>query len=258
MRMFHRCTSVVAAWACFLCLCLWSQGRANAKDAPSFTVGMTVAAKWSGEQYYLAVIKTAKDDKFDVEYADGTKGAVTSAEMKVIPATLTLAKGDKVLAVWSGAKFYPGTVEEAKATGALVKWDDGSAPSEVAFGKIMKPANADANGAASAVVGSFAVGATAAAKWTDGKYYLAVIKAVNGDKYDVDYADGTKGTVTPADMKIIPSTLTLSKGDKVLAVWSTSGRFYTGIVEEVKATGARIKWDDGTAPSEAPFGKIIK
>ena len=90
---------------------------------------MTVAAKWSGEQYYLAVIKAA----------NGTKGAVTSAEMKIIPAKLTLVKGDKVLAVWSaGGRFYTGIVEEPTATGARIKGDDGSAPSEVPFGRIIK------------------------------------------------------------------------------------------------------------------------
>lgn len=106
--------------------------------APTFKVGMTVAAKYYDNDYYLAEIKAINNDKYDVAYADGDKASVYASDLKEIPAKLTLATGDKVLAVWQKAKFYPGTVQEVKASGAVIKWDDGSAPSEVAFGKIIK------------------------------------------------------------------------------------------------------------------------
>lgn len=106
--------------------------------APTFSVGMTVAAKWKDNYYYLAEIKAVNSDKFDVAYADGDKATVPSGDLKEIPAKLTLKTGDKVLAVWDKSRFYPGTVQEVKAGGAVIKWDDGSSPSEVAFGKIIK------------------------------------------------------------------------------------------------------------------------
>jgi len=110
----------------------------NAGTAPNFTVGKTVAAKWSDDNYYLAKIKAVTDGKYEIDYEDGSQGTVSEEEMKEIPAKPVLNVGDKVLAVWSGGKFYSGTVEEVKAKGAIVKWDDGSEPSMVEFGKIIK------------------------------------------------------------------------------------------------------------------------
>lgn len=103
-----------------------------------FSEGMTIAAKWSDNNYYLAVISKIENDIVNVNYTDGTEGSVTKSDLKVIPTTLNLNIGDKVLAVWAGSRFYPGTVEQVTTTGALVKWDDGSAPSEVLFGQIIK------------------------------------------------------------------------------------------------------------------------
>jgi hypothetical protein len=110
----------------------------NCEAASKLAKGMTVAAKWTDDNYYLAKIKAVNGDKYDVDYADGTKGTVTADQIKEIPAKPKLVKGDKVLAVWAGAKFYSGTVEEVKPNGAIVKWDDGSSPSLVTFGKIIK------------------------------------------------------------------------------------------------------------------------
>jgi len=98
---------------------------------------------------------------------------------------------------------------------------------------------------------------TVAAKWTDGNYYLATIKNINGDKYDVFYADNTNGTVTEADMKVIPAKLELKAGDKVWAVWGPA-KFYSAVVKEVKSSSALVAWDDGSSPEEVPFGKIMK
>lgn len=219
---------------------------------PTFSVGMTVAAKWKDNNYYLAEIKAVNNDKYDVAYADGDKGTVSADDMKEVPAKPTLKTGDKVLAVWTTAKFYSATVQEVKASSAVIKWDDGTAPSEVAFGKII-PMPAETTTQAS----NYKVGMKVAAKWKDNNYYLAEIKAVNNDKYDVAYADGDKGTVSADDIKEVPAKPTLKTGDKVLAVWTTA-KFYSGTVKEVKANGAVIKWDDGTAPSEVAFGKIVK
>ena len=55
-----------------------------------------------------------------------------------VAAKWTLKAGNKVLAVWAGSKFYSGTIKEIKENGAVITWDDGTADSEVAFGKILK------------------------------------------------------------------------------------------------------------------------
>jgi hypothetical protein len=58
---------------------------------------------------------------------------------------------------------------------------------------------------AAAVAGSaFEVGQSVAARWSDGNMYLAVIRAIVGDNYKVDYADGDKGGVTADQIRRIP------------------------------------------------------
>ncbi len=103
----------------------------------------------------------------------------------------------------------------------------------------------------------WAAGMKVAAPWTDGNYYLAVIRSLNGDMADVDYADGTSGTVESSTLREIPARPKLSAGYPVLAVWSTGARFYGGVVLQVKPKGAVIQWDDGSEPSLVVFGKII-
>ena len=52
----------------------------------------------------------------------------------------TYAVGDKVMAVWASGKFYAGTVTAVKpGEFYTVKWDDGSAPTDVEAMKIFKP-----------------------------------------------------------------------------------------------------------------------
>ena len=115
-----------------------TEPKDSTPKAPTFSVGMTVAAKWADNNFYLAEIKAINNDKYDVAYADGDKYTVSVGDLKEIPPKPALKTGDKVLAVWDKARFYSGTVQEVKADGVLVKWDDGSTPSEVAFGKIIK------------------------------------------------------------------------------------------------------------------------
>ena len=103
-----------------------------------FSKGTTVAAKWSDNNYYLATISEIKDGKYSVDYADGTKGEVTEDDLKALTPKEEIKAGDKVLAVWAGAKFYSGKILELNEKNALIMWDDGSAQSEVDINKILK------------------------------------------------------------------------------------------------------------------------
>jgi len=123
----------------FLLFFTFSCKKDNVKvTKKAFDVGSTVAAKWSDGNYYLAVISSISGESYNVNYADGTTGSVTTADILAIPSTTNFSVGDKVIAVWSSARFYPGTIEQLTKGGAMVKWDDGSAASEVAFGQIIK------------------------------------------------------------------------------------------------------------------------
>lgn len=102
-------------------------------------VGSNVAATW-GESWYLAKVTAINTEKgeYDVTYADNTTGAVDTNNIKLIPDNAKFRVGDKVLAAWSGARLYAGTVNEIKDDGYMVKWDDGSDPTMVANGKLLK------------------------------------------------------------------------------------------------------------------------
>lgn len=110
----------------------------SCKSEPQFKVGMSVAAKWADSNYYLATISAINGEKYSIDYADGTKGEAFLADLKAFTEKENLKSGDKVLAVWAGAKLYSGTLKDLKETGAMVVWDDGSAPCEVVYGKILK------------------------------------------------------------------------------------------------------------------------
>lgn len=103
---------------------------------------------------------------------------------------------------------------------------------------------------------AFTAGQTVAAKWTDGKLYLASVTAVDGKNVTVTYADdGSSGKVPATDVRAIPDT-TFAIGDRVLAVYS-GGRLYAGEVTKVEGTTYTVKWDDGSQPSTVEAGKII-
>lgn len=116
-----------------LCICLGlvcALGACSSKDGDSIKVGKRVAAMF-GSSWYLAKVTKINGDKYDVHYDDGTDGTVEKTGIKVIPVDPKLKVGDKVMAVWGSAKFYDGEIQEVKDTGFVIKWSDGSAPSEV-------------------------------------------------------------------------------------------------------------------------------
>ena len=110
-----------------------------AQFAVAAQAGDTCAVKWTGDSWYLATIVSAVDNNYTVAYADGDKkSGVKNTEIKHIPKNPKFDVGAKVMAVWSGAKLYSGKVVEVGDKKWKVKWDDGSAPSWVDAGKILK------------------------------------------------------------------------------------------------------------------------
>lgn len=108
-----------------------------ATSGAAFAAGQSVAAKWGESSLYLATVTLVEGDNVTVTYTDdGSSGTVPAADVRAIPET-AFAVGDRVLAVWSGGRFYPGEVTKVEGTTYTVKWDDGSDPSTVAAGKII-------------------------------------------------------------------------------------------------------------------------
>lgn len=102
-----------------------------------FTVNQTVAATWTDGNLYLAKVTAAKDGQITVQYADdNSTRTIPESDARAIPAR-QWAVGDRVLAVWSAGRFYKGVITKAAADSCEVKWDDGSAPSQVAVDRII-------------------------------------------------------------------------------------------------------------------------
>jgi hypothetical protein len=106
-------------------------------SAAPFSTGQSVAARWGEASLYLATVTAVGGANVTVTYTDdGSSGTVPATDVRAIPDT-AFAVGDRVLAVWSGGRFYPGEVSKVDGTTYTVKWDDGSDPSTVEAGKII-------------------------------------------------------------------------------------------------------------------------
>jgi len=104
----------------------------------------------------------------------------------------------------------------------------------------------------------YKIGTHVAAKWSDGNYWGATIIGNANGKYQMKFDDGTSNEVSASEIKMITPKGDIKTGDKVLAVWVTNGRMYNGVVQEVQADGAIVKWDDGSTPSFVSFDNITK
>ena len=102
---------------------------------PGHEAGEPVAAKWS-TLWYGATVIGPDGDKYVVKYSDGTLGTVAAADIRPLLPRHEVTVGRHVIAKWQTASWYPGTVLAVDATGATIKWDDGSSPSHAAFGSI--------------------------------------------------------------------------------------------------------------------------
>ena len=98
--------------------------------------GMRVAAKYQSF-YYAGTLGDSVGKDYLVKWDDGTKGDVACAD--ILPISSGQIKvGSRVMAVWSkNGRMYDGTVTARKDGSFTVKWDDGSAPSDVAEDNIV-------------------------------------------------------------------------------------------------------------------------
>ena len=225
-------------------------------EESAFKEGDTVAAPWGGGQYH-GTVKAVDGETVSVLYTDdGVTRDVKAKDLTLIKEK-TWKAGDRVLAVWSSGKFYEGTIEEDKGDSVyIVKWDDGSEPSEVKADKIIALSGGEEVVEEPVKESAFKEGDTVAAPWGGGQYH-GTVKAVDGETVSVLYTDdGVTRDVEAKDLTLIKEK-NWKVGDKVLAVWS-SGKFYEGTIEEDKGDGVYIvKWDDGSEPSEVKADKII-
>ena len=109
-----------------------------ATEEAAVAVGDVVAAQWTPSSLYLAeVTAVSEDGMVTVKYLDDDSEAEVAEDEYIVIEEKEWAVGDQVLAVWSTAKFYSGTVESVEGDEYIIAWDDGDDPSAVTADKII-------------------------------------------------------------------------------------------------------------------------
>lgn len=114
-------------------------GKATAKQRPQFVaatphavaIGDVVAAQWFRD-WYRAKITANINGTYAVLYDDQTKGRLAPNDLIPAARANEIRAGDRVLACWDGKpRMFPGKVESIKDQAVTVRWEDGSAPTQV-------------------------------------------------------------------------------------------------------------------------------
>ena len=111
----------------------------NAKYAKAtYKTGEHVVAKWGSSSFWYGTVKGKHGDKYAVKYGDGTSGEVAASDMVPMSKVSDVHVGERVMACWHSCKspLYLGTVQAKTGNAVTVKWQDGSAPSDVKAGEI--------------------------------------------------------------------------------------------------------------------------
>lgn len=100
------------------------------------TTGMRVAAKWQSA-YYGATLGKREGESFTVKWDDDSTSSVAIGDiLPIVPGQIKV--DSRVMAVWSkNGRMYDGTVLAKNGESFTVKWDDGSAPSDVTADNIV-------------------------------------------------------------------------------------------------------------------------
>ncbi len=130
---------MIAVLALALVGCTGGDEATSDSSGDAFAAGDMVAAEWGAGSLYLAEVMAVSDDgMLTVKYVDDdTEDDLTEGEVIAIEEK-EWAVGDRVLGVWSVAKFYSGTIESADGNEYIVTWDDGSDPSAVTADMIIE------------------------------------------------------------------------------------------------------------------------
>jgi RNA binding activity-knot of a chromodomain/Caspase domain len=100
--------------------------------------GETVAAQWKTD-WYRARITGELNGTYAVRYDDNSPGKLAPGEMIPFAKPAELRVGDRVLACWGEeGQMYPGRVKAIHSDKATVRWEDGSAASEVALSALAR------------------------------------------------------------------------------------------------------------------------
>ena len=110
----------------------------TARETRPLASGEMVAAQWKTD-WYRARITGEINGTYAVRYDDNTTGKLPAGEMIPLAKAADIRVGDRVLACWGDdGQMYPGRVKAIQAEKATIRWDDGSAASEVALSALAR------------------------------------------------------------------------------------------------------------------------
>lgn len=114
-------------------------GKAAAKQRPqfvaaaprAFTIGDVVAAQWFRE-WYRAKITANINGTFAVLYDDQTRGRLAPNDLIPVARPNEIRRDARVLACWDDKpRMFPGKVESINGQMVTVRWEDGTAPTQI-------------------------------------------------------------------------------------------------------------------------------
>jgi hypothetical protein len=100
-----------------------------------YIVGDKVMAAYTNMKFYSGSIDKIEKDGAIVKWADRSAPIFVKFNMISLPFPVKTDYnvGEKVMAKWLNSSYYSGSIEKIEKEGAVVKWDDGSAPIFVKF-----------------------------------------------------------------------------------------------------------------------------
>lgn len=101
-------------------------------------------------------------------------------------------------------------------------------------------------------------GDAVAAKWTDGKWYIAKINKCTRSACVAEFHDGSTRELGADSLKKIPGGVSFAVGTKVWALWPTDNAFYDGVIKKIEGDNAVVAWDQGGTPSTVPLNRMFK
>ena len=109
-----------------------------AMESRPLAAGDTVAAQWK-TYWYRARITGEVNGTYAVRYDDNTSGKLVAGQLIPFAKVPDVRPGDRVLACWGDeGQMYPGRVKAVQSGKATIRWEDGSAPSDVALSTLAK------------------------------------------------------------------------------------------------------------------------
>jgi len=217
----------------------------SSDDAVAFEVGDTVAAEWDDGYLYLSEVTAVDDTEITVTYLDDDTSGTLDATQVFMVEEKEWEVDDRVLAVWSIARFYSGTVSAVEGSDYMVTWDDGSEPSLVTPDMIIAYVDAyadepmeddtddstssDEEGTDSDVQDADLVGA-----WTN---------SGANEFAELVLEDGGTGTATDIDGTTVDATWSLADGYLEIIIVDTDGTEITTGATVTMVSDSEFTWD---------------